>query len=474
MSGDNDDEPVYDADVVQESTTTGGGFFGGGGGGYGNRFNNDPDSHYEVEHKGFGKKLGNSICGVCVGIVFFLGAFPLLWYNEGRAVDTYMVIKEGRSTVIKVNTTTINSANEGKLVYFTGLAEPTSDITDDIFGLEVSNKISLKRKVELYQWTESKSTTTKENDGGSTTKTTTYSYDKRWKDHFYDSSSFKKPQGHTNPQSMPYKYATFYSDVALGAFDLPVDLVRYLSSYSDLGSPPGLNVSTVPSSTRNALITGSNATVKTYPNGYYFGNTKSVPYVGHTRVTFQTSEGGQASVYGKQSGSSIVAYVAASGASLLRLDRGTVSVDEMFDKAKAENKALTMILRIVGAIVMAVGIGMVLSPLEVVADIIPCVGDIVGGAISCVSAIIAAILSLIVIGIAWVANRPIILGIAVAGLAIIGYFIYAARKGKQNNNQQAQMQGNMQQNNQQPQMQQNQGEPDIEVWKGEPDTPVWK
>ena len=58
------------------------------------------------------------------------------------------------------------------------------------------------------------------------------------------------------------------------------------------------------------------------------------------------------------------------------------------------------------------------------------------------SAIIAAILFLIVIGIAWVANRPIILSIAVAGLAIIGYFIYAARKGKQISNQQPQMQQN--------------------------------
>ena len=51
----------------------------------------------------------------------------------------------------------IDSSNEGKLVYFNGLPEPTSNITDDVFGLEVSNKISLKREVQLFQWTNSRS-----------------------------------------------------------------------------------------------------------------------------------------------------------------------------------------------------------------------------------------------------------------------------------------------------------------------------
>ena len=274
-----------------------------------------------------------------------------------------------------------------------------------------------------------------------------------------------------------------------------------------MGSPPGLNVSTIPTATRNALLgTSSNTTVKPHPNGYYFGYTTHTPYVGDTRVTFKASTGGQASVYGEQSGSSIVPYKAASGKSLLRLDRGTLTVERMFDNATAENKVRTIILRLVRApIVMALGIGMVLSPLEVVADIIPYVGDIVGGAISCMSASIAAVLSLIVIGIAWAANRPIISGVATSiatvGLAIIGCFIYAARQRKKNNHQ---IQGNQQPEqgepdievwkyNQQPQMQENmqqeQGEPDIEVWEynqqphmqrnqqqeqGEPDIEVWK
>ena len=112
---------------------------------------------------------------------------------------------------------------------------------------------------------------------------------------------------------MPYTRDTFYSDVSLGAFDLPVNLIQYLTDYSGaLGSPPGLNVFTIPTATRNALLgTSSNTTVKPHPNGYYFGYTTHTPYVGDTRVTFKASTGGQASVYGKQSGSSVVPYKAA-------------------------------------------------------------------------------------------------------------------------------------------------------------------
>ena len=124
-------------------------------------------------------------------------------------------------------------------------------------------------------------------------------------------------------------------------------------------------------------------------------------------------------------------YVASSGASLYRLDQGIIPAENMFDNARDENKILTMVLRIVGALVMSIGIGMILNPLAVVADILPCIGDLVGGAITCVSALIGIVLSLLVIGIAWVANRPIILGVAAALVAIVGYFVYSGfrRKG---------------------------------------------
>lgn len=378
----------------------------------------------ETSHEGIGSRLGNSIAGVCIGIVLFLGAFPLLWWNEGRAVDAYEAIKEGRKTVISINSTSIDPANEGKLVHLSGLAEPTDNITDPEFNVEVSNMITLNRNVEMYQWYEEKSTRKEKQLGGGEKTVTTYTYVKKWSGTEQSSSNFKKPEGRDNPPMRMFSEKFLSSSVILGAFTLPDDLISYLAV--DNNYDGSLPTDTIPSDN----ILQQKIAAKSIPYGYYFGASTSAPAVGDYEVTYTGSEGGVASIIAQQQGSSFVKYTAASGGTLYRLDRGTVSADEMFDAAKAENKMLTMILRFVGAIVMAIGIGMVLSPLEVVADVIPCIGDIVGGAISCVSGLIAAVLSLIVIGIAWVANRPIILGVAVGGLAIVGFLVYRMRSTK--------------------------------------------
>ena len=76
-----------------------------GGDGYG-------DEYQEVEHEGYFEKLGSSFAGICIGIVLFFGAFPLLWWNEGRAVDYYQAIKEGRGSLVNINSNIIDSAND--------------------------------------------------------------------------------------------------------------------------------------------------------------------------------------------------------------------------------------------------------------------------------------------------------------------------------------------------------------------------
>ncbi len=384
----------------------------------------------ETETEGFFGRLGDSFAGICIGLLLFIGAFPLLWWNEGRAVDTYNAIKEGRKIYVPVSASPIDSLNEGSLVYVTGLAEPTDNITDVDFGVEVSSKTSLSRTVEMYQWQENKTTKKKKNVGGSTTTVTEYTYSKVWSDRLIDSSAFKQSAKHQNPGNMPYSSSTFYpSAVILGDFTLPTDLIDYISTPSAIGGT--LDTDLIPDS--NALsFSFTDNEMFSYPNGFYFGNTTTTPYVGHTRVTYQAAPGGVVSILAEQEGSTFGPYEASSGAELYRLEQGVVGAEAMFDNAKAENKAVTMVLRIVGAMVMSIGIGLVLQPLEVVADIIPCIGDLVGAAVSCVAGLIGITLSLIVIGIAWVANRPIILGVGAAGALVVGGLVYMGYKRKQN------------------------------------------
>ena len=255
--------------------------------------------------------------------------------------------------------------------------------------------------------------------GGGTSTYTEYSYSKTWSESNIDSTKFRET-GYNNPNVMPYSSQFFYpTAVTIDAFTLPNELVDGISSLSPLDGT--FNISDIPS--QNVLA--SSTIEQTYPNGFYFGVTSSSSYtneaIGDTRVTYSAAGSGQVSIIAQQTGSTFAPYTASSGADLYLLEAGNISSNEMFENAKAGNKAITMVLRFVGFVVMAIGIGLMMGPIAAVADIIPCLGDCVGGAISIVAGLIAAVLSLVVIGIAWVSNRPIILGIggAVAGVVLI-------------------------------------------------------
>mmetsp|Transcript_830 Transcript_830/g.1003 ORF Transcript_830/g.1003 Transcript_830/m.1003 type:complete len:438 (-) Transcript_830:179-1492(-) len=403
-------EEVYAEEVYAEEVPPESAYGNEGGYGYDNTYT-------EVTHEGYFSKLGNSFAGICCGIVLFIGAFPLLWWNEGRAVDMYQAINEGRKIVVEVNSTVVDPTNEGKLVHLSGLAEPTQNLTDSAFGVDVTMKIKLSRDVELYQWVENVKTAKKDTVGGGTTTSKQYSYSKQWREYLVDSSRFSKP-GYNNPTSMPYTSKDFYSDVIIGAFSLPQTLVTAMSVGStSLGVT--FNTSMIPA--YNTLAQSKPESV--YGEGFYFG-TPSSPQVGDTRVSFDASSGGVVSIIAKQTGNTFMPYEAKSGAELYRLSMGTLNPEEMFEDAKAENKTVTWILRFVGALVMIMGISTILQPLAVAADIIPCVGDCIGAGIGIVATLIGLFLSLVVIGIAWVANRPIILGVAVGGTALVGLLVF--------------------------------------------------
>ena len=393
---------------------------------------------YETESESWFSRLGDALAGVCIGIILFFGAFPFLWWNEGRAIDTYNALDAAREMYIPITPDYVNATNEGKLVYITGMVLPTENITDVDFGVETADKIKLNRNVEIFQWKEDRRSEKKKKVGGGTTTVTRYSYTKTWSTSLIDSTKFYNQTGHNNPTYMPYESKGFFSDLIIGNFSFPNDLVEYMATYSPLYT--NYNVTTLPSN--NPLAQSMNELADN--TGFYFSQNSppnpSNPSLGDTRITYQTAQGGQVSLLAQQSGKTFTPWVDKdTDKSIYRLENGIVSAESMLDNAEAENKTLTWILRILGMIIMSVGIGLVLAPLEVAADIIPCIGDLVGGAITLVSTLIGVILSLVIIGIAWVANRPNLLYGALAGFVIIGGLVfYGVRRKKMNNGQHGQ------------------------------------
>jgi hypothetical protein len=103
------------------------------------------DEVTEVTSKGWLQRIRESIKGVLMGAVLFLVAPPVLWWNEGRSVQTYKSLKEGRGSVVSVASEGVDAANEGALVHTTGQAVTEETLADPVFGA-AANALRLSRK----------------------------------------------------------------------------------------------------------------------------------------------------------------------------------------------------------------------------------------------------------------------------------------------------------------------------------------
>jgi hypothetical protein len=143
------------------------------------------------------KKIGDSIKGVVGGFILIVIAVILLWWNEGNNVKNLKTTAEMEKIVIDVGSDAVDKNNEGKLIATHGKLINEETLTDSVFNVSIKTP-KLVRKVEMYQWEENVKTEKKDNMGGSTTETKTYTYEKVWSDHEIDSSDFKKTS-YSNP-----------------------------------------------------------------------------------------------------------------------------------------------------------------------------------------------------------------------------------------------------------------------------------
>jgi len=367
------------------------------------------DSYTEVTSESWFGRIGGAIKGVLFGLVLFIVAFPLLFWNEGRSVKTYKTLKEGGGAVVPVASERVDPTNEGKLIHVTAKADTEATLRDPIFG--VSGKaLKLVRTVEMYQWVEKTEKKTKDKLGGGTETVTTYTYNKEWSGRLNNSSNFKKASDHQNPSAMPYESTQQIApEVTLGAFVLSPSLVSKINNYGPL-----------PIANDTMLSPEIHGKVKQSGSGFYVGADPAAPQVGDARITFMVANPTEASVIAKQKGNTFEPYATKAGGTIELLQTGVHTAAEMIQKAQADNNVMTWVLRLVGFIVMLVGLGMILKPLSVIADVVPILGNIVGAGIGFVAFLLAAVLSLTTIAIAWIVYRPLLGGILlVAAVALV-------------------------------------------------------
>ena len=367
-------------------------------------------SFVEVTEKGLLTRLIESIKGIATGALLFCVAFPLLFWNEGRAVDALRSLEEGAGAVVSVAADEVDPANEGKLVHLSGELATDDTLTDPDFGV-TAHAIELARTVEMYQWAEEKERTKEKKLGGTEKTTTRYTYSKKWKSGVIDSSQFKKPEGHENPASMPFQSQQYRADeVRLGGFVLASGLVAQIGGAQKLPVDEAL-AAKLPAAMKDQ--------VQVHHKGYYAGKDPASPAVGDVRVRFQVVRPAAASVIAQQNDDTLIAYQTKAGDPIAMLSMGTHSADSMFARAESAASTLTWILRVVGLIMMFIGLCMVFAPIAVFGDVIPLVGSVLGAGFAFVAGILAFSLSFLTIAIAWIYYRPLI-GIPLLLLSVGG------------------------------------------------------
>lgn len=380
-----------------------------------------------------GERAGKSLGKAATALGLFVLSFGLLWWNEGRAVQTERSLTEGQGAVVSVSADNVDNANENRLIHISGATTVDAPIVDPDLNISL-NGLRMKRVVETYQWEEEKETKNVKV-GGKKKKKTTYTYKKGWHEGIIDSSEFNQSDLYPNPVEAPLESMTFSSTTAkLGAFPLADNVL------SKTGSFESANVDKFNADALNEDYQVDAKGDLFFSRRRYIGNkevtigrgTREKPEVGDVRVSYQVVPVGEYSVIAQQNAGGLQSYQTKAGDAILLVDAGIVPADKMFAAAQAANETMTWILRLVGFLMMMFGFRGIFAPFSEFLRNIPVVGAIVEFGITLAALLVALPLSLITVSIAWIFFRPVLgIGLLVTGVAVMvgAFFLAKKRKG---------------------------------------------
>jgi hypothetical protein len=365
----------------------------------------------EVTNQSIFGRIGNSFLGMLFGLALLIGSVVLLFWNEGRAVATAKSLKEGSTTVIDVPSDNVSPANDSKLVHVTGDTAVTGSLEDPLFNIS-ENVVRLRRNIEVYEWKEKKESKSRDKIGGGKETVTTYSYEKVWAPELIKSSSFKDPEEHKNPAKLEIPKKEFVSkNTTLGAFKLTPAIVAEI---------PGDEALEATEERLSKVSEDWKEKLKVNGDHFYLGEDPATPAIGDEKISFTVLRPGTVSVVARQNKQTFEPYLTTNGREIQLVESGSVSAPLMFAHAQAANRNLTWILRGVGFAAMFIGILLALGPITALARVLPFLGSLVEVGFAVVAFFVSAIVSLLVVGAAWLVYRPVLgLILIVAAIACV-------------------------------------------------------
>ena len=385
----------------------------------------------EVTTTSYGKRVGNSFMGIGGGLVLFIAATALLWWNEGRAVKTTKMLNEAQGAYVEMeNPSKIDPALDGELVHATAVATTQDSLVDARFGFGAT-AIALNRDVEYYQWVEHEESQSDDKLGGKEVTTTTYTYTKEWVSSPVQSSQFKDPEYQNKNMVLTVVESEhqWAKNVTFGAYKLNESLTHSISSTE----PVELAIDESILKDLNDGISrihkkDSLSYVHQFANVLYVGRVPSSPEVGDVRVTWTKVVPAKVSIISQVDGDTFKPYTAKNGKTFQTLVMGKKDASEIFESEHSSNKVLLWVLRILGVILVIAGLKGIFGFLETLLKVVPFLANILGWGVSVVCWVAGIVWSLIIIALAWIFYRPV-LGIGLLTVAAFLIWVFAF-KGK--------------------------------------------
>lgn len=375
-----------------------------------------PDQFTETVTTGYGSRIMNSIKGVVVGFVFFIASFGLLYWNEGR-VDMSTIAKT--AVAIPSAPVSTDAATQGKLISTTGVVKSDETIGDGLY-LKPDAFIAVKRETEMYAWVEKEESKTKKNVGGSETTETTYTYIKEWTESPKPVSEFKYPEGHENPMKIMETSVTKVTAATIGAYGFDTGSVE-LPPYEQLAlSDQNIELDSLVSLPNNDYL---------FMNQGESTSTYQMPSVGDIRISYHVLKSGfTGTIFGTRNGDSIDYYADQEGNILYRIFAGTR--EEGIATLHAEYTMILWLLRVLGFVLMWVGLAALFGPISVLMDILPIFGAISRSVIGLVAGAVSLVLTIVTILVSMIAHNiiAVVVALVLAVGGIIAFVVYLKKK----------------------------------------------
>jgi hypothetical protein len=359
----------------------------------------------------------NPLAGVMGGALLFLCAFPVLYFNEAQ---------ENLSKVAEQAVEYNEALESSYLGYTVGAFSATNKANDPLLTREF---VAVTRKVEMYGYIETQSTSTA--NSGNTQSTSNseirYTYSKAW---LVNPSQTTTWRGRVIdfPRDLPINYNTWIlnlpqaqtsTSTGLSMNNIPVDATNLdLSAFNDL-------------SVTQDMIADNIYTVVL--SDLYFSNqgtfNSSIPVIGDVRISFTVIEfDDQGLLLGNIDNNQFSAFTTDSGNILYRFFNGESTIENVVSKLQTEYQLTIWIFRAVGFFMLFVGLLLSFKPISTLFNFIPIFGSVGSGLFTIMLFVVSLVLAVTTIVLSLIVQN--ILVVSLITLGIFGLFFVLVRRPK--------------------------------------------